>query len=40
MWVVNIEMDLRMIEGGDTDRIDLAKFRNQWKVLLNTVMKL
>jgi hypothetical protein len=33
-------MDLRGIEWGDMDWIDLAQDRNQWKVLLNTVMNL
>jgi hypothetical protein len=36
--VYNIEMDLREIESGDMDWIDLAQDGDQWKALVNTVM--
>jgi hypothetical protein len=39
-WVDNIEMDLRVIELGDVDWIDLAQDRKQWRALVNTVMSL
>jgi hypothetical protein len=32
-------MDLREIGWGDTDRLHLAKSRDQWRALLNVVMK-
>jgi hypothetical protein len=35
----NIRMDLRGISWGGIDWIDLAQDRNQWKALVNTVMK-
>jgi hypothetical protein len=31
-------MDLREIEWGDVDWIDLAEGRDQWRALVNTVM--
>jgi hypothetical protein len=34
----NIKMDLREIEWGGMDRIDLAQDRDQWRALVNTVM--
>jgi hypothetical protein len=37
-WVDNIKMDLREIEWGDTDWVDLAQDRDQWRVLVNSVM--
>jgi hypothetical protein len=37
-WVDNIQMDLRDIEWGHIDWIDLAKDRDQWRALVNTVM--
>jgi hypothetical protein len=37
-WVDNIEIDLREIEWGDMDWIDLAQDMDQWRVLANTVM--
>jgi hypothetical protein len=40
MWVENIEMDLREIGWYDMDWIDLAKDREQWRALVNTVMNL
>jgi hypothetical protein len=33
-------MDLRVIEWGDMDWIDLAQDRYQWRALVNTVMNL
>jgi hypothetical protein len=39
-WVDNIKMDLREIGWGGTDWIDLAQDRDQWRALVNTVMKL
>jgi hypothetical protein len=38
--VDNIKMDLREIEWGGMDWIDLNKDRDQWWVLVNTVMNL
>jgi hypothetical protein len=37
-WVDNIKMDVREIRGNGMDWIDLAQDRDQWRVLLNTVM--
>jgi hypothetical protein len=39
-WVDNIKMDLREIECGGMDWIDMAQDRNQWRALVNTVMNL
>jgi hypothetical protein len=39
-WVDNIKMDLRDIDWGGMDWIDLAQDRDQWRVLVNTVMNL
>jgi hypothetical protein len=39
-WVENIKMDLREIELGYTDWIDLAQDRDLWRALVNTVMNL
>jgi hypothetical protein len=36
----NIKMELREIEWGGTDWIDLATDRDQWRVLMNTIMNL
>jgi hypothetical protein len=38
-WVDNIKMYLGETGWGDTDRIGLAQDRDQWKALVNTVMK-
>jgi hypothetical protein len=38
--VDNIEMDPRQIGWGGMDWIDLAQYRDQWTVLVNTVMNL
>jgi hypothetical protein len=32
----NIKMDLRVIDWGGMDRIDLAQDRDQWRALVNT----
>jgi hypothetical protein len=37
-WVDNIKMDLREIGRGGMDWIDLAKGREQWRSLVNTVI--
>jgi hypothetical protein len=39
-WMDNIKMDLRDIKCDDMDRIDLSQDRDQWRVLVNTVMNL
>jgi hypothetical protein len=39
-WADNIKMDLGEIGWDGMDCIDLAQDRNQWKVLVNTVMNL
>jgi hypothetical protein len=39
-YVDNIKMDLREIGWDDIDCIDLAQDRDQWSVLVNTVMNL
>jgi hypothetical protein len=39
-WVDNVKMDLRETEWGGLDWIDLAQDRDQWRALVNTVMKL
>jgi hypothetical protein len=39
-WVDNIKTDLREIGWDDSDWIDLAQDRDQWRALVNTVMKL
>jgi hypothetical protein len=39
-WEDNIEMDLREIGWGGMDWIDLARYRDQWRALVNTVMNL
>jgi hypothetical protein len=35
-WEDNIKMDLREIEFGDVDWIDLAQDRDRWQALANT----
>jgi hypothetical protein len=37
-WVDNNKMDLREIEWGGMDWIDLAQDRDQWRALVVTVM--
>jgi hypothetical protein len=39
-WVDNIKMDLRETGLGGMDWIDLAQDRDQWRVLMNTIMNL
>jgi hypothetical protein len=39
-WVDNIKMDLREIRWGNMDWIELARDRDQWSALVNTVMNL
>jgi hypothetical protein len=39
-WVDNIKTDVREIGWGGMDKIDLAQDRDQWKALVNTVMRL
>jgi hypothetical protein len=39
-WLDNIKMDLREMGWGGMDWINLAQGRNQWKVLVNTVMNI
>jgi hypothetical protein len=39
-WVNSIEMDLREIEWGGMDWIDVALDRGQWRALVSTVMNL
>jgi hypothetical protein len=39
-WVDNIRMDLGEVRWGDVDWIDLAKDRNRWRTLVNSVLKL
>jgi hypothetical protein len=39
-WLDNIKMDFREIGCGGTDCIHLAQYRDQWRVLVNTVMNL
>jgi hypothetical protein len=39
-WVDNIEIDLREIGWDCRDWIDLAQVRDQWRVLVDTVMNL
>jgi hypothetical protein len=39
-WVDNIKMNLGEVGWDDMDWIELAQDRDQWKALVNTVMKL
>jgi hypothetical protein len=39
-WVDNIRMDLGEVGWGDTDWIGLAKDRNRWRALVNSVLNL
>jgi hypothetical protein len=39
-WDDNIKIDLREIGWGGMDWIHLAQDRDQWRALVNTVMKL
>jgi hypothetical protein len=38
--VDNIRMDLGEVEWGDVDWIDLAKDRNRWRALVNSILNL
>jgi hypothetical protein len=40
VWVDNIRMDLGEVGWGDVDWIDLAKDRNRWRALVNSVLNL
>jgi hypothetical protein len=40
MWVDNIRMDLGEVGWGDVDWISLAKDRNRWRALVNSVLNL
>jgi hypothetical protein len=39
-WVDNIRMDLGEVGWGDVDWIGLAKNRNRWRALVNSVLNL
>jgi hypothetical protein len=39
-WMDNIKMDLGEVGRGDVDWIDLAKDRNRWRALVNSVLNL
>jgi hypothetical protein len=39
-WVVNIRMDLGEVGWGDVGWIGLAKERNRWRALVNSVLNL
>jgi hypothetical protein len=39
-WVDNIRMDLGEVGWSDVDWIGLAKDRNRWRALVNSVLKL
>ena len=39
-WEDNIKMDLREVEWGGVDWIDLDQERNRWRALVNAVMNL
>jgi hypothetical protein len=39
-WVDNIRMDLGEVVWGDVDWIVLAKDRNRWRALVNSVLNL
>jgi hypothetical protein len=39
-WVDNIRMDLAEVGWGDVDLICLAKDRNRWRALVNSVLNL
>jgi hypothetical protein len=40
MWVDNIRMDLGVVRWGDVDWIALAKDRNRWRAVVNSVLNL
>jgi hypothetical protein len=37
-WEDNIRMDLGEVGWGDVDRIGLAKVRNRWRALVNSIL--
>jgi hypothetical protein len=39
-WVDNIKRDLGEVGWGDVDCIGLAKYRNRWRALVNSVLNL
>jgi hypothetical protein len=39
-WEYNIRMDVREVGWGDVDWIGLAKDRNRWRALVNSVLNL
>jgi hypothetical protein len=39
-WVDNIRIDLGEVRWGDVDWIDLAKDRNRWRAVVNSVLNL
>jgi hypothetical protein len=39
-WEDNIKMDLREVEWGDMDWIDLVQDRDRWRALVNAAMNL
>jgi hypothetical protein len=39
-WVDNIRMDIGEVGWGDVDWIGLAKDRNRWRALVNSVLNL
>jgi hypothetical protein len=39
-WVDNVRMDLREVGWGDVDWIGLAKDRNRWRAVVNSVLNL
>jgi hypothetical protein len=39
-WVDNIRMDLEEVGWGDVDCFGLAKDRNRWRALVNSVLNL
>jgi hypothetical protein len=40
VWVDNIRMELGEVGWGDVDWIGLAKDRNRWRALVNSVLNL
>jgi hypothetical protein len=39
-WEGNVKMDLRDIERGSMDWINLSQNRDQWRAVVNTIMNL
>jgi hypothetical protein len=40
LWEDNIKMNLKEVECGGMDRIELSHDRDRWRALVNAVMKL